>query len=355
VSGRGAVKPLNRAGAATASDDGGPVERNHRMELQYDGTGLRGWAKQDGFTTVEGCLEEAFRTVLGAAPTLRVAGRTDAGVHARRQVASLRLPPGVDLEKLRRSLNALTPPGIAVLALRPAAATFDARKDATSRTYRYFVSTEPVVSPFWNRYCWQVLSGGLDMGVMADAAALVAGRHDFSAFTPTETDHVFFDRTVLHCRWSRVRGTTSPAAPRPAAAAAQGATTVRGARQGAVRGAGQSEVRGAGAVSAWIAAGNLFCMEIEADAFLRHMVRTLVGTLVEVGRGECSLGDFERLLQGAPREAAGPTAPAQGLFLWDIGYGRRGGAKAARCGTIPGDAGAQVDCRLSDETADSEA
>ncbi len=175
------------------------------MELQYDGTGLHGWAKQDGLQTVEGCLEEAFRTALGAPPALRVAGRTDAGVHAKRQVVSLRLPAGLDLPNLRRSLNALTPHGIAVLALRPAPAAFDARKGAISRTYRYFVSAQPVASPFWNGYCWQIL-GDIDLEAMREAAGLAVGRHDFTALTPTETGHIFFERTVLRCRWSRVSG-----------------------------------------------------------------------------------------------------------------------------------------------------
>jgi tRNA pseudouridine38-40 synthase len=264
------------------------VERNHRMELQYDGTGLHGWAKQDGLRTVEGCLEEAFRTALGAAPFLRVAGRIDAGVHARRQVVSLLLPVGVDLAKLHRSLNALTPPGIAILVLRPAPAAFDARKGAISRTYRYFVSSRPVASPFWAGYCWQVF-GDLDMGAMADAAALVVGRHHFTALTPTETGHTFFNRTVLRCRWSRVSG-----AALPAAALGDGVSGRTGG------------------------SGGMLCLEIEADSFLRHMVRTLVGTMIEVGRGERSPADFGRLLDGATREAAGLTAPADGLFLWDV-------------------------------------
>jgi tRNA pseudouridine38-40 synthase len=290
------------AGAAGAGRlprmTGGLVERNHRMELQYDGTGLHGWAKQDGLPTIEGCLEEAFRTALGEEPPLRVAGRTDAGVHARRQVVSLVLPQGVDLLKLRRSLNALTPAGIAVLALRPAPAAFDARKDATSRSYRYFLSTSPVVSPFWAGYCWQVSGGDLDAGLMAEAAALVAGRHHFTAFTPTETKHAFFDRTVLRCRWTRVSGAAFPAA-------ALGISELTAGRAG----------RGPG--------GNgMLCLEIEADAFLRHMVRTLVGTMIEVGTGERSLQDFARLVDGAPRAAAGLTAPAHGLFLWDVRYGR---------------------------------
>jgi tRNA pseudouridine38-40 synthase len=277
------------------------------MELQYDGTGLHGWAKQEGLPTVSGSLEEALRTVLGEAPVLRVAGRTDAGVHARRQVVSLCLPERSDLSRLSRSLNALTPAGIAVLVLRPAPAVFDARKDATSRSYRYFLSTDPVVSPFWARYCWHVHGDDLDLRTLNEAAALVVGRHPFTAFTPAETEHVFFDRTVVRCRWTRVAG---PALP----AALPGGLS----RSGAARAGRGNSSSGAAR------AGGVLCLEIEAEAFLRHMVRTLVGTMMEVGRGERSLDDFRRLLDGAPREAAGPTAPPQGLFLWDIKYGHRG-------------------------------
>jgi tRNA pseudouridine38-40 synthase len=301
------------------------VERNHRMELQYDGTGLHGWAKQDGLQTVEGCLEEAFRTVLGEAPLLRVAGRTDAGVHARRQVVSLLLPDGLDLAKLGRSLNALTPAGIAVQELRRAPAAFDARKDATSRAYRYFVCADPVASPFWTGYCWQVFGGDLDVGRMTEAAALVAGRHRFTAFSPTETKHVFFDRTVLRCRWTRVRGAAVP---------------------GVALGAGARARCGQGS-------SGMLCLEIEADAFLRHMVRALVGTMIEVGRGERSLEGFARLVGGAHREAAGFTAPPHGLFLWDIKY-VSGGMRRPPYGTIPAEAGGERTGGPTEDTADSE-
>jgi tRNA pseudouridine38-40 synthase len=329
------------------------VERNHRMELQYDGTGLLGWAKQPGCQTVEGYLEDALRTVLGEAPRLRVAGRTDAGVHARRQVVSLLLPDRQELHKLRRSLNALTPPAIAILEVRPAPAKFDARQDASSRTYRYFVSAEAVVSPFWASYCWHVVTGDLDTDALRTAAGLVAGRHDFTAFTPTETGHAFFDRTVLKCRWLGV-GETSPL--RPAGAAARVAPRLGG---GVAQSAGGQRRRRAGRSPG---RGGILCLEVEADAFLRHMVRTLVGTIVEVGRGERSLEDFGRLLDGAPRAAAGLTAPAHGLFLWDIRYrrgaggGRGTGMDAATYGKIPGEAvGGMNGGQLFDETTDSEA
>lgn len=256
-------------GEYARSDD----ERRCRMELQYDGTGLHGWAKQEGLATVQGLLEEAFRTVLGAVPVFRVAGRTDAGVHARRQVVSLKLPRNVDLHRLRVSLNALTPPAIAVTKLVRAPRDFDARRDAVSRIYRYFLCTSEVASPFWSRYCWRA-PFDLDLKAMQAAASLVVGRHELTAFTPTDTEHVFFARTVYRCRWVR---------------------------------SGKS----------------MLFLEIEADAFLRHMVRILVGTMVEVGRGLRDLENFRMLLKGRPREEAGPTAPAQGLFLWDVKYRRR--------------------------------
>ncbi len=243
------------------------------MELEYDGTGLHGWAKQDGLPTVEGYLESALQTALGSAPTLTVAGRTDAGVHARRQVVSLSLPAATDLPRLVASLNALTPPGVAVMRIGPIAEGFDARKGALSRTYRYFLSTATVVSPFWSRYSWHTQSRP-ELSLLQAAAEATLGPHDFSAFTPTETEHVFFLRTVLRCAWRRVPG----------------------------------------------GRGMLF-LEIEADAFLRHMVRGLVGTMLEVGEGRRELEGYQRLLGGAAREAAGPTAPAHGLFLWDIKYG----------------------------------
>jgi len=257
------------------------------MELQYDGTGLYGWSKQEGLPTVEGCLEKAFATVLGVTPALRVAGRTDTGVHARRQVVSLHLPKGMDLSRLTGSLNALTPRGIAITRLSRAPESFNARRDAVSRTYRYFLSTAAVSSPFLSLYCWQK-PGELDREAMCAVAEATVGKHDFTAFTPVETGHTFFRRTVLRCVWRRV----------PAMVARAGSGDGR---------------------------NGVFCLEIEADAFLRHMVRTLVGTMVAVGEGKRDPKDFRQLLDGGTRVAAGPTAPAHGLFFWDVRYAGGGG------------------------------
>jgi tRNA pseudouridine38-40 synthase len=246
-------------------------ERTYRMELQYDGSSLHGWAKQaGGLSTVEGCLERALNTAVGHVPSLRVAGRTDAGVHARRQVVSLQLPANVDHRRLLTSLNALTPPSIAVTRLVPAAVGFDARRQALSRTYRYYVLVAGTVSPFWRPYCWW-LPGPLEARPMREAASLVAGKHDFSGFTPTETQHIFFHRRVVGCSWKRDRE-------------------------------------------------GLMTFEIEAETFLRHMVRVLVGTMVDVGLGKRTVEEFAQLLEGAHRDDSGLTAPPRGLFLWDVKY-----------------------------------
>lgn len=245
-------------------------EQKCRMELQYDGSGLYGWARQPGLPTVEGHLRKAFATALGAAPVLTVAGRTDTGVHARRQVVSLWLPAGTNLSQLQGSLNALTPRCITITGMRRARPEFDARSDAVSRSYQYNIVNSRAVSPFWAPYCWSV-PGTLDLVAMRQAAALVVGRHDFTAFTPTATEHVFFHRVVTDCRWTKHR---------------EGRLT----------------------------------LHIEGQSFLRHMVRSLVGTMVEIGRGKGDLVEFARLLEGVSRDQAGRAAPAQGLFLWNIRY-----------------------------------
>jgi tRNA pseudouridine38-40 synthase len=230
------------------------------MDLQYDGEGFFGWARQPGMVTVQGALEAALGTVLGMVPTLSVAGRTDTGVHAHRQVVSLDLPdmsPEGHLDPLRLmgSLNDLTPPGLVV--------------HATSRSYRYFITPGPVQSPFRRAYAWHV-GYPLDVAAMTAASRIVLGRHDFMAFTPAESEHATFVRAVDRCSW-RLRG-------------------------------------------------DLLWLEVRATSFLRHMVRSLVGTMVEVGRGRLGAADMEQLLLGAPRAMAGPTAPPHGLFLWRVTY-----------------------------------
>jgi tRNA pseudouridine38-40 synthase len=223
--------------------------------------------------TVQRELEAALARILPEPVRLTVAGRTDAGVHALAQVASFATDERVP-DRLDERLNAVLPRDLAILSAAPAPDGFDARRDALSRTYCYRVLASPVRDPFEEgRALWWPHSG--EFALLERCAAATVGTHDFIAFTPTDTDHVRFERDVIRCEWRRIEG------------------------------------RGPGEVcELWI----------EADAFMRHMVRILVGTMLEVAGGRRNLADFEHLLDGAPRPAAGETAPAHGLYLADIRY-----------------------------------
>jgi len=247
--------------------DGGTAEPTSRLLIEYDGTEFFGWARQPGLRTVQGELERALAVVLRRhAVPLMVAGRTDAGVHARGQVASYRGEP-----VRPSSVNALLPYDVAVLECVAAAPGFDARRDATSRAYVYRVLTRRSRSPFERRLAlhWP---HSLDEGALDACAEALVGTHDFTAFTPTETGHVRFERVVLGASWTAA-------------------------------GAARLEFR------------------IEADAFMRNMIRVLVGTMLEVGGGRRSIESFAQLLEGRPRADAGATAPPHGLHFLGAGYG----------------------------------
>ena len=247
----------------------------YRLTIAYDGTPFAGWAAQPGLRTVQGELEAALERIFGQSVPLTVAGRTDAGVHAWGQVASLDLdvPPP---DELAYRLSALLPAEIAVIDARPAAEGFDARRDARSRTYCYRVLASPVRDPFevGHALWWP---HPVDLKALERCATAVTGTHDFTAFTPTDTEHVRFERHVELAEWRAHR----LAEPLP---------------------------------------GHLLELWIEANAFMRHMVRVLVGTMLEVAGGRRPPEDFEALLQGAPRDHAGETATPHGLYLAGIRY-----------------------------------
>lgn len=259
--------------------------RNWKMTVSYDGTDFKGWQVQPGERTVQGELQAALGSIAGETPLPQGSGRTDAGVHALAQVASFALNAPVPAANLQRALNRILPPSIRILAVEAAPPEFHARHAAVAKTYEYRIFRGAICPPFVSRFV-HVCRWPLNLQIMREAAESVMGSHDFISFAASDSDLSLRSR-----------------------AASDGETgmTVRTIY-----------------LSRWeereSEAGSLLIYRVRGNGFLHHMVRNLVGTMLEIGRGQLPAGAMAGILKQRARSAAGPTAPARGLFLHSVEY-----------------------------------
>jgi tRNA pseudouridine38-40 synthase len=246
--------------------------RNLKITLQYDGTNYVGWQRQESGTSIQGLLEDAIAPIAGGPVTVHGAGRTDAGVHALAQVATASFDGTLDSLTLARALNAILPTDVRVLAIEEVEPRFHARFSATGKVYEYRIVNAPIVSPFLSRYVWHVPQP-LALDAMRRASTPLVGAHDFAAFQGAGSVVSSTDRAIRRLEWADGGGYDLP-----------------------------------------------LILRVEGDGFLRHMVRNIVGTLVEVGTGRWPASKVEAILASRDRSQAGPTAPAQGLFLVRVEY-----------------------------------
>jgi len=244
--------------------------RNIKLVIEYDGTNYQGWQVQPKGPTIQGVIEEKLSLITGEEVNLIGSGRTDAGVHALGQVASFKTQSQMDGRSIQRALNSLLPTDIVIKKVEEVEEDFHARKQSKSKIYEYRILNRPIRSAFHRGYAWHIPQK-LNLKEMEKAAQSLIGEHDFSSFRSVGTPMRTSIRRVIRVEWKRER-------------------------DGLVR------------------------FEIEANGFLKQMVRAIVGTLIEVGKGKICSEEFRRILESRDRKTAGPTAPAHGLFLKEVKY-----------------------------------
>jgi len=277
-----------------------PVLQTWKLTLAYDGTNFRGWQVQPGERTVQGEVQAALGRICGESPLPQGSGRTDAGVHALGQAASFALAAPIPAENLHRALNRTLPPSIRILEAITVPDTFHARHSAVAKTYEYRIFRGTICPPFMAPYVY-ACSWPMDLEVLQRAARLFEGRHDFLSFAATDPD--LTSRGLEEDAEPEQRSIPKPGfqtdLPTP--------TTVRTVFS-----------------SIWEARpspeGELLVYRVRGSGFLHHMVRNLVGTMLDVGRGRLSTDEIPGILDARNRSAAGPTAPARGLFLCSVEY-----------------------------------
>jgi tRNA pseudouridine38-40 synthase len=251
------------------------------LTLQYDGSAFQGWQIQPSGITIQGVLQDCIFRLTGETVNVTGAGRTDAGVHALEQVASFDSATRLHADVIKRALNAMLPQDIRVVKADEAGRDFHPRYDARSKQYTYMIANMTDVPVFLGRYVWRITCP-LDLEVMRSSAAALVGRHDFSSFRASGCGAAHPVRTVHNLEVERL---------------AEAAFLFTGF------------------------SGDFIRVTVQADAFLRHMARNIVGTLVEAGRGRTSPERVRAILESKDRKQAGPTAPARGLFLAKVNYG----------------------------------
>ena len=244
--------------------------RNIKLVVEYDGTDYKGWQIQTSEPTIQGVIEEKLGIILNQETRITGSGRTDAGVHALNQVAHFLTRSKIDPELLKKGLNSLLPPDIVIKELSEVDADFHARYSAKSRVYKYLIWNGDTLSPFYRRISWHVYHQ-LEIEKMREAAECLIGWHDFASFQGADSKDRTSEREIMRF-------------------------AIRGRLKG------------------WI------ITTIEASAFLRHMVRNIMGTLIEVGKGGMTVEEFGDILESKNRSNAGITAPPQGLFLKEVKY-----------------------------------